>query len=273
MSSQHQILACSSPKKRTKCKAVDSDGQNTSTKNCGLELKGLSYYRSLLNVPAILVHQPKSSTSLDSSIPTDPLKAAQRPQGKKATVMKTTSSVTAPNLQLSFTHHEAGAQFGFSPFIVAPGTEPDLQALNNSYITAAREKQALSILGTVPIPCLPLSAPRLQDLGYESLQTSSKGGNGDTNNEEEEEDHVDDGVGWGAVHGHMTAHPSSVNEVPMALLVEWLEGSQQVKEGIWPDHKYDMAKLLYEDLSMWCSELKKVVAGIVPSMYNLIPPS
>ncbi|KAG1898871.1 uncharacterized protein F5891DRAFT_981527 [Suillus fuscotomentosus] len=113
----------------------------------------------------------------------------------------------------------------------------------------------------------------------------------------------------------------SVNEVLMASLVEWLEGGQQVEEGIWPDHKHDMAKLsyhlfpnvrqnshasdiglqtspdtlrtlsgnlqtsfdslwklgartrLYEDLSMWHSELKKVVAGIVPSMYNLIPPS
>ncbi|KAG2109552.1 uncharacterized protein F5147DRAFT_772860 [Suillus discolor] len=332
------------------------------------------------------------------------------------------SSVTAPNLQPSFTHHEAGTQFGFSPFIIPPGTEPDLQALNNPYVAAAREKQALSagldnarLVPTAatlanqyltPVPSRTmlvahqsdansdflqnleptlwpisderLGHPGLQDSGSESSQTSSEGGDGDTDDEEEEEDHVDDRVGWGAAHGRMTTHPGfskedipsqprvtlthptnfdfqhlrnegdndmerslennisstddiankssdtkvktesgqakepgdgpkamqlgwygprwkrfledtkgeycaqhaienpfpklvkdltgSVNEVLMASLVEWLE------EGIWPDHKHDMAKLLYEDLSTWHSELKKVVAGIMPSMYNLIPP-
>ncbi|KAG1796564.1 hypothetical protein EV424DRAFT_1546969 [Suillus variegatus] len=48
-----------------------------------------------------------------------------------------------------------------------------------------------------------------------SLQTSSKGGDGDTDNEEEEEDHVDNGVSWGAAHGHMTAHPGfSKEDIP-----------------------------------------------------------
>ncbi|KAG1847694.1 hypothetical protein DFJ58DRAFT_730105 [Suillus subalutaceus] len=65
----------------------------------------------------------------------------------------------------------------------------------------------------------------------------------------------------------------SINEILMASLVEWLEGGQQVEEGIWPDRKHDMAKLLYEDLSTWRSDLKKTVASIVPSMYDLIPPS
>ncbi|KAG2337595.1 hypothetical protein BDR05DRAFT_952529 [Suillus weaverae] len=41
--------------------------------------------------------------------------------------------------------------------------------------------------------------------------------------------------------------------------------------GIWPDHKADMVKLLYKDLSTWCSDLKKIAISIVPSMYNLIP--
>ncbi|KAG2359792.1 hypothetical protein BDR07DRAFT_1487786 [Suillus spraguei] len=61
--------------------------------------------------------------------------------------------------------------------------------------------------------------------------------------------------------------PGSVNEALMSLLVEWLEG------GVWPDQKHDMAKLLYEDLSMWCSDLKKIVTSIAPSLYNLILPS
>ncbi|KAG1815784.1 hypothetical protein DFJ58DRAFT_890808, partial [Suillus subalutaceus] len=65
----------------------------------------------------------------------------------------------------------------------------------------------------------------------------------------------------------------SINEILMASLVEWLEGGQQVEAGIWPDRKHDMAKLLYEDLSTWHSDLKKTVASIVPSMYDLIPPS
>ncbi|KAG2153069.1 uncharacterized protein EDB93DRAFT_1102816 [Suillus bovinus] len=65
----------------------------------------------------------------------------------------------------------------------------------------------------------------------------------------------------------------SINKILMASLIEWLEGGQQVEEGVWPDHKHDMAKLLYEDLSTWHSDLKKIVASIVPSMYDLIPPS
>lgn len=74
--------------------------------------------------------------------------APSRPRGKKATVMKDTtpiaSTVEPPNLQPSFIHRGAGAHFGFSQFIVPPGTEPDLQALNNPYVAAAREKEALS---------------------------------------------------------------------------------------------------------------------------------
>ncbi|KIK35461.1 hypothetical protein CY34DRAFT_26606 [Suillus luteus UH-Slu-Lm8-n1] len=65
----------------------------------------------------------------------------------------------------------------------------------------------------------------------------------------------------------------SINEILMASLVEWLKGGQQVEEGVWPDRKHNMAKLLYEYLSTWCSDLKKIVASIVPSMYDLIPPS
>ncbi|KAG1848103.1 hypothetical protein F4604DRAFT_1687831 [Suillus subluteus] len=61
--------------------------------------------------------------------------------------------------------------------------------------------------------------------------------------------------------------PGSVNEALMSSLVEWLEG------GVWPDQKHDMAKLLYEDLSTWRSDLKKIVTSIMPSLYDLILPS
>ncbi|KAG1846445.1 hypothetical protein F4604DRAFT_1936432 [Suillus subluteus] len=65
--------------------------------------------------------------------------------------------------------------------------------------------------------------------------------------------------------------PGSVNEALMSSLVEWLEGGSLL--GVWPDWKHDMAKLLYEDLSTWRSDLKKIVTSIVPSLYDLIPPS
>ncbi|KAG1788471.1 uncharacterized protein HD556DRAFT_1447868 [Suillus plorans] len=65
--------------------------------------------------------------------------------------------------------------------------------------------------------------------------------------------------------------PGSVNEALMSSLVEWLEGGSLL--GVWPDRKHDMAKLLYEDLSMWRSDLKKIVTSIAPSLYDLILPS
>ncbi|KAG2134542.1 hypothetical protein DEU56DRAFT_756968 [Suillus clintonianus] len=65
----------------------------------------------------------------------------------------------------------------------------------------------------------------------------------------------------------------SVYEVLTASLVQWLESGQQVEGDIWPDHKPDMAKLLFEDLSTWRSDLKKIAISIAPSMYDIIPPS
>ncbi|KAG1732614.1 uncharacterized protein EDB91DRAFT_1251662 [Suillus paluster] len=52
--------------------------------------------------------------------------------------------------------------------------------------------------------------------------------------------------------------PLSVTEALSMSLVKWLEAGNEVEAGIWPDHKADMAKLLYEDLSTWCSDLKKI---------------
>ncbi|KAG1841787.1 hypothetical protein DFJ58DRAFT_732290 [Suillus subalutaceus] len=500
MPSQRQDPARTSPKKRkTKRKAADSDGQDVSTKKSRAEAEApiasqqptrrsgrpgagtggrvsqLEIIGALLGAPA-RTSQPKGSTSLDSSIPTNPLapepprkrgrmkkppppysasgkpmdSVPLRPQGEKATVAKkpapvastkttpVASTVEPPNLQPSFVHREAGARFGFSQFIVPPGTEPDLQALNNPFVAAAREKQALSagLAARQPDansdlfqnldPTLRPVNNGPQDSGAESTETSSEGGDGNTDDDDnDDEDHTDNEVGWGAAQGRVTEHPGfskedlpsqphvaralptdfdfqysrdegdinaersladdisstddtatklaepkpddvlqrhhqkngrpqlpdpqvldllrhaetksskskdtnvkttsakvkesgdgpratqlgwygprwknflevtksecraqhaienpfpklakdltgSINEILMASLVEWLEGGQQVEEGIWPDRKHDMAKLLYEDLSTWRSDLKKTVASIVPSMYDLIPPS
>ncbi|KAG1819136.1 uncharacterized protein BJ212DRAFT_1479246 [Suillus subaureus] len=67
--------------------------------------------------------------------------------------------------------------------------------------------------------------------------------------------------------------PLSVTEALMSSLIKWLEAGNKVEAGIWPEHKADTAKLLYEDLSTWHSDLKKIAISIMPSMYNLIPPA
>ncbi|KAG1867087.1 hypothetical protein C8R48DRAFT_671962 [Suillus tomentosus] len=81
-----------------------------------------------------------------------------------------------------------------------------------------------------------------------------------------------------AQHVIENAFPDSIKDLPLSVtealttsLVEWLEAGNEVEVGIWPDHKTDMAKLLYKDLSTWRSDLKKIAISIVPSMYNLIP--
>ncbi|KAG0698027.1 hypothetical protein DFH29DRAFT_1082051 [Suillus ampliporus] len=82
-----------------------------------------------------------------------------------------------------------------------------------------------------------------------------------------------------AQHAIENAFPTLADDLPISVtkaltssLVEWLEGGKQVEAGLWPDHKPDMAKLLFEDLSTWRSDLKKLAVAIAPSMYNLIPP-
>ncbi|KAG2361273.1 hypothetical protein BDR07DRAFT_1377330 [Suillus spraguei] len=76
-----------------------------------------------------------------------------------------------------------------------------------------------------------------------------------------------------AQHAIKNAFPDSVKDLPLLVtkalttsLVEWLEAGNEVEAGIWPDHKADMAKLLYEDLSTWRSDLKKIAISIAPFM-------
>ncbi|KAG1824627.1 uncharacterized protein BJ212DRAFT_1475924 [Suillus subaureus] len=64
---------------------------------------------------------------------------------------------------------------------------------------------------------------------------------------------------------------TSIMELLSASLIEWLGDGNQVEADVWPTHKPDMARLLYDDLLTWQSDLKKIVAAITPSVYNLIP--
>ncbi|KAG1719320.1 hypothetical protein EDB19DRAFT_1973382 [Suillus lakei] len=73
--------------------------------------------------------------------------------------------------------------------------------------------------------------------------------------------------------------PSLVDDLPVVIteslsasLVQWLKNGQQVDAGVWPTHKPDMARLLYDDLATWRSDLKKIAISITPSAYSLSPP-
>ncbi|KIK40661.1 hypothetical protein CY34DRAFT_86884, partial [Suillus luteus UH-Slu-Lm8-n1] len=65
----------------------------------------------------------------------------------------------------------------------------------------------------------------------------------------------------------------SITESLSASLVEWLKDGNQVEADVWPARKPDMARLLYDDLSTWRSDLKKIVVAITPSVYSIIPPA
>ncbi|KAG2117580.1 hypothetical protein DEU56DRAFT_919038 [Suillus clintonianus] len=443
MPSQSQNHARASPKKKTKRKAIDSDGQRVSTK------------RTRAGAEAPLVLQPTSDVANSQAVPPRRSGRHGAGQGGRASQLEIIGSTSldsdVPNNPLAPEPPRKG-RGSHSKHIVPPGTEPDLQALNNSYVAAAREKQTssatLGTTGHLPIAVvtsenqhsvvpsnrtLPAHQSYADSDLYQNLDPALRPVNDEPKAVMEvlamkRQITQTDNVGWGAAHGRMTAHPGfskedlpsqprvalalptdfefqhsrdegdndaerslvannsssdddtvtqpadpqpddvlqlhhkkngrprlpdpqflellhhaetkkpnhkssntqaktalaksdepgegpkatqlgwygpqleelprgyegrvpasntrsrtlfpklvkdltgSVNEVLMASLVEWLESGQHVEEGIWPDHKHDMAKLLYEDLSTWRSDLKKIVINIVPSMYNLIPP-
>ncbi|KAG0691594.1 hypothetical protein DFH29DRAFT_1010693 [Suillus ampliporus] len=397
MPTQCQNPTRSSPKKkRSKCKAMDSDGQEISTKKSRAGAKSLSMsqqptldedssllpWRSgrsgagtggrakqlerisaLLSAPA-WTSQSKGSTSLDSNIPVNPLTpeplhkgpgsrakkpplpysasdtvdppavTPTKPRRKKAKVTKNAlippSSLEAAADRPSFHQCETGTRFGFSQSIVPPGTEPDLQVLNNPYMAAARENVAMTSLPAPITPTNQISVPPLpsrtvikylpaattvsakQDfvppvpsrstsaacpsdtLFYQNLDpalhsvgdgrlgqsdgsdASSEGSDSSTTDDEEEVDEevahstwlvprhagrpfLEDAKGdCHAQHAIENAFPTLADDLPISVtealtssLVEWLEGGKQVEAGLWPDHKPDMAKLLFEDLSTW----------------------
>ncbi|KAG1883537.1 uncharacterized protein F5891DRAFT_990702 [Suillus fuscotomentosus] len=67
--------------------------------------------------------------------------------------------------------------------------------------------------------------------------------------------------------------PGSVTEVLIATLVIWDKEGKQFEAGVWPEQKCNMARLLYDDLSTWRSELKKTAIGLAPLAYSLVPPA
>ncbi|KAG0700643.1 hypothetical protein DFH29DRAFT_1070019 [Suillus ampliporus] len=424
---------------------------------------------ALLSAPA-RTSQPKGSTSLDLNVPVNPLTpeplhkgpgshakkpplpysasdmvdpptvTPTKPRRKKAKVTKNAlippSSLEAAADRPSFHQCETGTRFGFSQSIVPPGTEPDLQVLNNPYMAAARENVAMTSLpapitpaNQIPVPPLPsrtaikylpaattvsakqdfvppvpsrsTSADSLMDQMHpvraviavllmtkrklmrklvrehhrgtiprilfqysrdeedhtaeRSLAVESAPSDDDTIQPVATEPKPDDvlvnhhkkngrpclpnpelldllrssdtkdieakstkskipatmvkssrskespegpkptQLGWyppcwktfledakgdcHAQHAIENAFPTLADDLPISVtealtssLVEWLEGGKQVEAGLWPDHRPDMAKLLFEDLSTWRSDLKKLAVTIAPSMYNLIPP-
>ncbi|KAG2122773.1 hypothetical protein DEU56DRAFT_917668 [Suillus clintonianus] len=66
--------------------------------------------------------------------------------------------------------------------------------------------------------------------------------------------------------------PKSITGVLSALKIEWEKNGKQVESGVWPAQQSNMARLLYDDLATWRSELKKVVISLTPIMLDLIPP-
>ncbi|KAG2134506.1 hypothetical protein DEU56DRAFT_950142 [Suillus clintonianus] len=66
--------------------------------------------------------------------------------------------------------------------------------------------------------------------------------------------------------------PSSVSEVLVSVLIAWDQDGKQFEAGIWPQQKSNMARLLYDDLATWRSDLKKSAASLAPQLYSLIPP-
>ncbi|KAG1855879.1 hypothetical protein C8R48DRAFT_776247 [Suillus tomentosus] len=230
--------------KKTKRKAVDSDGQANSAKKLhagaqasavlqepiladkpsarrsgrpgagkGGRAEQLEKIGALLDAPARTT-QPKGSTSLDLDVPTNPLapKLSRKGRGSRSkaslfllildgnveyrqkppppyTILETvvdpatsktgrkkapsevtkntltpTTDVDASNTQPTFSHRQPGGRFGFVQSIVPPGMEPDLQALNNPFVAAAREKCALSVSLDPNRRLLPTATSRNIDL-------------------------------------------------------------------------------------------------------------
>ncbi|KAG2157191.1 hypothetical protein DEU56DRAFT_905855 [Suillus clintonianus] len=67
--------------------------------------------------------------------------------------------------------------------------------------------------------------------------------------------------------------PYTVTESLSVSLIQWLKNGGQVEADVWPAHKSDMSRLLYDDSATWCSDLKKITIAITPSVYSLVPPA
>lgn len=152
-------------------------------------------------------------------------------------------SVETVSSQPIFLQCKDGRQFGFSQPIVPPGTEPDLQALNNSFIAAAKATRVASNASQHQLPVnasntagshlatsggpLPQTAvsrtasttsadayfyhsldPALRQTGSQLRESkSSDSSEGDSSSDDGSED---EHIGWGAVGGCHSVHPGEL---------------------------------------------------------------
>ncbi|KAG1778600.1 hypothetical protein EV702DRAFT_1196110 [Suillus placidus] len=64
----------------------------------------------------------------------------------------------------------------------------------------------------------------------------------------------------------------SVCEVLVSVFVAWDRDGKQFEARNWLQQKSNMARLLYDDLATWWSNLKKSATSLAPHSYSLIPP-
>ncbi|KAG1753546.1 uncharacterized protein EDB91DRAFT_1077292 [Suillus paluster] len=315
-------------------------GAGTGGRNAQLEKVGAALHTLLLqnHVERAVAAVHSVSNGMGSTI------TSSCQKGKKAK----TSSVPDPQAELDITRSESsyqslqpglslcemGRHFGFqmpqgSPPIVPPGTEPDLQALNNSYVVIMMAKKDAKYRAC--------SAVQSLAGGHQSSSSSGESGTGDKDNDysTDSDNAGEREFGWAEVGFSREPEPSPVH-VTSTLAPDFdfqysrdeddmntkqtlafdkpssneiaSEGARRVPEvselelggsqepdgsqwdtagkqfepvhvyltqvpDYWPIHKPDMAKLLYEDLSTWRSELKKNVTVIASIMPGLVPPS
>ncbi|KAG2086079.1 uncharacterized protein F5147DRAFT_781785 [Suillus discolor] len=216
---------------------------------------------AILHAP-MRTNQAKGATSLDTNIPANPLapepprkghgshsktKQPPPPYSPSETLNVTTSksrskktkASIAPALtfelmddQPTFSQREAGGRYGFSPPIVPivpPGTEPDLQALNNPFMANARRLQSPSASQS-QAPASeahrPIAAPQHTNfyhnldpaLRSSALSTDSEGS--DSSKDEDspsDEGGEDEQIGWGEVfqEKNYLSQPQVVTALPV----------------------------------------------------------
>ncbi|KAG1843263.1 hypothetical protein DFJ58DRAFT_844371, partial [Suillus subalutaceus] len=253
-------------KKRSKRKAMDSDPKElealakrarAGTGGRGAQLEKIG---AILHAP-VRTSKSKGATSLDPAVPANPL-APQPPRKGRRSHSKPFTRTKHHNFQITleenkdsccfctnlrvikpsayFSQREAGGRYGFSPPIVPPSTEPDLQALNNSFVAASKERHALpvpnhsqsqthatipAVKGRVP-SSTSLTTVVLPDADfYKNLDpalrmtrpSGTQSEQSDTSKDESsssDESNGNEQMGWGEVHGHHSTHPGFLREEP-----------------------------------------------------------
>lgn len=65
----------------------------------------------------------------------------------------------------------------------------------------------------------------------------------------------------------------SLTKALLAVQISWDQAGKELEADIWPHHQADIARLLYNDLTTWRSDLKKTAITLAPTIYTLVPPS